>query len=249
MGLSIYGHGRPVTETIMGAVPYTLAVLIPAILLSWIIGNTAGAIAARRRWLDNTILPAGYVLTATPYMWLALVLAFVFGFTFRWFPMGGGYGFNLEPTLSVEFITDLVSHWVLPFMSLFLVMFGGWAIGMRNMIIYELESDYSRYLEALGAPQGLIRNYAFRNAMLPQITGLALQLGVIVAGSLVTEIVFSYPGVGQLVFNAIKAEDYFLMQGIFLFIIVGVLLANFIVDIVYVIVDPRTRVAMRGGTA
>jgi peptide/nickel transport system permease protein len=249
MGLSIYGHGRPVTETIMGAVPYTLAVLIPAILLSWIVGNTAGAIAARRRWLDNTILPAGYVLTATPYMWLALVLAFVFGFTFRWFPMGGGYGFNLEPTLSVEFITDLVSHWVLPFMSLFLVMFGGWAIGMRNMIIYELESDYSRYLEALGAPQGLIRNYAFRNAMLPQITGLALQLGVIVAGSLVTEIVFSYPGVGQLVFNAIKAEDYFLMQGIFLFIIVGVLLANFIVDIVYVIVDPRTRVAMRGGTA
>jgi peptide/nickel transport system permease protein len=112
-----------------------------------------------------------------------------------------------------------------------------------------LESDYSRYLEALGAPQKLIRKYAFRNAMLPQITGLALQLGVVVAGSLVTEIVFSYPGIGSLVFNAIKSEDYFLMQGIFLFIIVGVLLANFVVDIAYVIVDPRTRVGMRGGTA
>jgi peptide/nickel transport system permease protein len=129
------------------------------------------------------------------------------------------------------------------------VQFGGWAIGMRNMIIYELESDYSRYLEALGAPQGLIRKYAFRNAMLPQITGLALQLGVIVAGSLVTEIVFSYPGIGSLLFNAIKSEDYFLLQGIFLFIIVGTLLANFMVDLVYMVVDPRTRIGMRGGTA
>jgi peptide/nickel transport system permease protein len=138
---------------------------------------------------------------------------------------------------------------MLPFLSLFLVMFGGWAIGMRNMIIYELESDYSRYLEALGAPQGLVRKYAFRNAMLPQITGLALQLGVIVSGNLVTEIVFSYPGIGNLLFNAIKSEDYFLLQGIFLFIIAGVLIANFLVDVVYVIVDPRTRVGMRGGTA
>jgi peptide/nickel transport system permease protein len=249
LGMSIFGHGRSVVDTIMAAVPYTLAVLIPAILLSWIIGNTAGAIAARRKFLDNTVLPVGYVLTATPYMWLGLVIAFVFGFLWRWFPMSGGYAPSLEPTLTLKFFIDLVSHWVMPFASLFLVMFGGWAIGMRNMIIYELESDYSRYLEALGAPQGLIRNYAFRNAMLPQITGLALQLGVIVAGSLVTEIVFSYPGVGQLVFNAIKSEDYFLLQGIFLFIIAGVLAANFIVDVVYVIVDPRTRVAMRGGTA
>jgi peptide/nickel transport system permease protein len=249
LGLSIYGDGTPVTQMIMAAVPYTLALLIPAILLSWWAGNSFGALAARRRWLDNTILPVGYVLTATPYMWLAIVLSFVLSFSLRIFPLSGGYGFNLEPTLTWLFFTDLVAHWVLPFMSLFLVMFGGWAIGMRNMIIYELESDYSRYLAALGAPQGLIRKYAFRNAMLPQITGLALQLGVIVAGALVTEIVFSYPGLGHLVFQAIENEDYFLLQGIFLFIIVGVLLANFIVDIVYVIVDPRTRVAMRGGTA
>ena len=249
LGLSIYGNGAPVFDMIMAAVPYTLALLIPAILLSWWAGNTFGALAARRRLLDNTVLPVGYVLTATPYMWLALVLSFVLSFSLRIFPLSGGYGFNLEPTLSWLFFTDLVSHWVLPFLSLFLVMFGGWAIGMRNMIIYELESDYSRYLTALGAPQGLIRKYAFRNAMLPQITGLALQLGVIVAGALVTEIVFSYPGLGHLVFAAIQSGDYFLLQGIFLFIIIGVLLANFLVDLVYVVVDPRTRVAMRGGTA
>ncbi len=249
LGLSIYGHGRPVVETIMAAVPYTLGLLIPAILLSWVLGNGAGALAARRRVLDNTILPAGYVLTATPYMFLALILQFVIAYTMRWMPFSGGYGLNLEPTLTWVFAQDLVAHWLLPFLSLFLVMFGGWAIGMRNMIIYELEADYSRYLEALGAPQGLIRKYAFRNAMLPQITGLALQLGVIVAGSLVTEIVFQYPGMGLLVFNAIKSQDYFLIQGIFLFIIVGVLVANFLVDIVYMIVDPRTRVGMQGGQA
>jgi peptide/nickel transport system permease protein len=249
LGRSIFLHGTPVTQAIMAAVPYTLALLIPAILLSWIIGNTAGAIAARRRVLDNTVLPLGYVLTATPYMWLGIVLSFLFAYTYRIFPLGGGYGFNLEPTLSIKFAQDLAWHWMLPFLSLFLVSFGGWAIGMRNMIIYELESDYSRYLESLGAPQGLIRKYAFRNAMLPQITGLALQLGVIVAGNLVTEVVFQYPGIGQLAFNAIKSEDYFLLQGIFLFIIIGVLLANFLVDVAYVIVDPRTRVGMRGGTA
>ena len=249
LGLSVYGNGTPVVDMITAAVPYTLALLIPAILLSWFLGNSFGAIAARRKFLDNTLLPVGYILTATPYMWLALVLSFLFSITYKIFPISSGYGFDLEPTLTWRFILDLVWHWVLPFMSLFLVMFGGWAIGMRNMIIYELESDYSRYLEALGAPQGLVRKYAFRNAMLPQITGLALQLGVIVAGALVTEIVFSYPGLGRLVFNAINSGDYFLLQGIFLFIIVGVLLANFIVDIVYVIVDPRTRVAMRGGTA
>jgi peptide/nickel transport system permease protein len=249
LGLSIFQNGRPVTEAIMGAVPYTLALLIPAILLSWWAGNHFGALAARRRKLDNTVLPIGYTLTATPYMWLAILLAWLLGFTFRWFPISGGYSYGIEPTLTWEFLIDLFSHWFMPFLSLFLVGFGGWAIGMRNMIIYELESDYSRYLESLGAPQKLVRKYAFRNAMLPQITGLALQLGVVVAGSLVTEVVFSYPGLGNLIFNAIRTEDYFLMQGIFLFIIAGVLIANFLVDIAYVLVDPRTRVGMRGGTA
>ncbi len=249
LGRSVYVQGAPVWDTIMAAVPYTLALLIPAILLSWWAGNSFGALAARRKWLDSAVLPVGYILTATPYMWLGIVLSFVFAFSLRMFPLGGGYGFNLEPSLTWRFFTDLVAHWILPFLSLFMVMFGGWAIGMRNMIIYELESDYSRYLEALGAPQRLVRKYAFRNAMLPQITGLALQLGVIVAGSLVTEIVFAYPGVGSLLYNAIKSEDYFLLQGIFLFVIAGTLIANFMVDVVYVIVDPRTRVGMRGGTA
>lgn len=249
LGRSVYLSGRPVTDVIMAALPYTLALLIPAVLLSWWTGNKAGAYAARRRVLDNTVLPVGYLLTATPYMWLAIMLAWIFATLLGWFPISGGYSYGIEPSLSLEFLKDLVWHWFLPFLSLFLVMFGGWAIGMRNMIIYELDADYSRYLAALGAPSSLTRRYAFRNAVLPQVTGLALSLGVIVAGALVTEIVFSYPGIGKLLLAAVQNQDYFLLQGIFLFIIVGVLIANFVVDIAYVLVDPRTRVGMAGGTA
>jgi peptide/nickel transport system permease protein len=249
LGRSVYLAGRPVTDVILASLPYTLALLIPAILLSWWAGNKFGAFAARRRFVDDAVLPIGYILSATPYMWLAIMVAWILGSVLRVFPISGGYSYALEPALSWTFLASLIEHWFMPFLSLFLVMFGGWAIGMRNMIIYELDADYSKYLDALGAPSGLVRRYAFRNAVLPQVTGLALQLGVIVAGALVTEIVFSYPGLGKLLLAAVQNEDYFLLQGIFLFVIVGVLIANFLVDIAYVRLDPRTRVGMSGGTA
>ena len=247
LGTSILQFPSSVTSIIVHAAPYTLGLLIPAILLSWYAGNKVGALAARRKILDNTALPVSYALTATPYMWLAILLSWIFAVTWRVFPVGFAYDPTATRGLSWAFVGSLLYHWFLPFLSLFLVAFGGWAIGMRNMIIYELESDYSHYLAALGAPRRLIRKYAFRNAMLPQITGLALQLGAILAGSLVTEIVFSYPGLGYQIYRAITNEDYFVIQGIFLFIIVGVLIANFLVDLVYVIVDPRTRIGMQGG--
>ncbi len=247
LGVSILRFPTPVTDVIMGAVPYDLALLLPAILLSWWAGNHFGAYAARNKRLDNTLLPIGYILTATPYMWLGILLAWAFCIAWQIFPLAGGYGFDLRPDLSLTFIWSLVSHWFLPFASLFLVGFGGWAIGMRNMIIYELEADYSHYLEALGAPRKLIRKYAFNNAILPQITGLALQLGVVVAGALATEVVFAYPGIGYQILQAIQNQDYFLLQGCFLFVVGGVLLANFIIDIAYVLVDPRTRTGMQGG--
>jgi peptide/nickel transport system permease protein len=249
LGTSIYLFPKPVTEVIMNAVPYDVALLLPAILLSWLAGNHFGAFAARSKWLDNTISPLGYILTATPYMWLGILLAWFFGIVLGVFPIAGAYSFSLNPTWSWRFVFDVLHHWFLPFISLFIVMFGGWAIGMRNLIIYELESDYSHYLEVLGAPRRLIRKYAFNNAILPQLTGLALQLGVIVAGALVTEVVFSYPGIGYLLLAAIQNQDYFLIQGCFLFIIIGVLLSNFIIDIVYVLFDPRTRKGMTGETA
>jgi peptide/nickel transport system permease protein len=246
LGSSILYFPTPVTELILGALPYTIALLVPAILLSFWAGNKVGALAARRKMLDNTVLPVGYVLTATPQMWLAIVLAWVFGTTLALFPVGGAYSLALQPEWSLEFIGSFLYHWILPFSALFLVAFGGWAIGMRNMIIYELEADYSNYLNALGAPTKLVRRYAYRNALLPQITGLALALGAVVAGAIVVEIVFSYPGLGTLTLTAIQNRAYFLIQGIFLFLITGVLIANFIIDIAYVIIDPRTRVGMQG---
>jgi len=246
LGTSVYLFPQRVADVLRRAVPYDLFLLLPSILLSWWVGNKFGAFAARHKWLDNTVLPVGYILTATPYMWLGILLAWLFGIVLGIFPIAGAYSFAMRPHLSLVFVADVLKHWFLPFCSLFLVFVGGWAIGMRNMIIYELEADYSHYLEALGAPRRLIRAYAFRNAILPQITGLALQLGVIVAGALVTEVVFSYPGIGYLLLAAIQNQDYFLIQGCFLFIISGVLLANFAIDIAYVIVDPRTRLGMTG---
>lgn len=246
LGISAYLFPKPVIDVLIQAIPYDIFLLLPSIILSWITGNKFGAYAARTKRLDNTILPIGYTLTATPYMWLGILLAWVFGIVLGIFPIAGAYSFQMQPHLSWTFIKSVFMHWFLPFASLFLVGFGGWAIGMRNMIIYELEQDYSHYLEALGAPRSLVRRYAFRNAVLPQLSGLALQLGVIVAGALVTEVVFSYPGIGYLLLAAIQNQDYFLIQGCFLFIIIGVLLANFVIDITYVIVDPRTRMGMQG---
>ena len=224
LGVSISNFPTPVWELIRGALPYTLALLIPA-----------------------TVLPVSYVLTATPQMWLGIVLAWVFASSLAIFPVSGAYDLSIQPSWSLEFVRSFLHHWVLPFAALFLVAFGGWAIGMRNMIIYELEADYSNYLAALGAPTKLVRKYAYRNALLPQITGLALALGAVVAGAIVVEIVFSYPGLGTLTLSAIQNRDYFLIQGIFLFLIVGVLIANFIIDITYVFIDPRTRIGMQGG--
>ena len=177
---------------------------------------------------------------------LGVLLVYVFAFRLGIFPVSGAYDFSLQPEWSWEFARSFLAHWFLPFLTLFLVSFGGWAIGMRNLIIYELEADYANYLQALGAPNRLVRKYAYRNAVLPQMSGLALALGAVVGGALVTEIIFGYPGIGTLTITAIQNRDYFLLQGIFLFIIVGVLVANFIVDIAYVIVDPRTRTGLQG---
>jgi peptide/nickel transport system permease protein len=249
MGVSIGNFPAKVTTLIGQALPYTLALLVPAIALSYILGNRLGAAAARRKALDNTVLPAGYIFQAMPYPWLALVIPYLLAVVWHVFPLSGGYSNNLLPSWNWTFIWSLLSHWFLPFLTVFLVSLGGWAIGMRNLVIYELENDSSRYLRALGARERVIRRYAYRNASLPQLSGLALQLGVVVGGNIVTEIAFQYPGLGKLLYTAIGNKDFFLLQGIFIFIVIGVLLANFIIDLVFISIDPRTRLSMQGAPA
>ncbi len=248
-GVSLWAFPAKVSTLIFQALPYTLALLVPAIMLSYILGNRLGAAAARRKLLDNSVLPLGYVFQAIPYPWLALALAYLLGAVLHWFPISGGYDPGLVPAFSWTFISSLLYHWFLPFLTVFLVSLGGWAIGMRNLVIYELENDSSRYLRALGAKERVVRRYAYRSASLPQLSGLALALGVVVGGNIVTEYAFSYPGLGHLIFEAISNQDYFLLQGIFIFIIIGVLVANFIIDIIYVTVDPRTRLSMQGASS
>jgi len=138
LGISSYVFPTPVSKILLRAVPYDIFLLVPAISLAWYAGNKFGAFAARSKWLDNTVSPVGYVLTATPYMWLGILLAYFFGIVLGIFPIAGAYSFSLTPNLSFKFIGSVFHHWFLPFISLFLVEFGGWAIGMRNMIIYEL---------------------------------------------------------------------------------------------------------------
>jgi peptide/nickel transport system permease protein len=170
----------------------------------------------------------------------------LFGPVWHLFPIAYGYDQGLVPHFDWAFISSLLYHWFLPFLTLFLVSLGGWAIGMRNLVIYELENDSSRYLRALGANERVIRGYAYRNASLPQLSGLALALGVVIGGNIVTEIVFNYPGLGNLIFKAISNQDFFLLQGIFIFVVLGVLIANFVIDLVFIAVDPRTRLSMQG---
>ncbi len=249
LGTSMYYFPESVTSVIGQHILYTAGLLVPAIVLAYFVGNRLGAMAARRRLLDNSVLPSSYVISATPYQWFAMLLGFFVGGVWHLLPQSNAFAFGTSPTWTWTFIWDFAQHWILPFLSLFFIQLGGWAIGMRNLIIYELESDYAHWLQALGSPPRLVRRYAYRNAALPQLTGLAMALGTFVAGQIVTEVVFNYPGLGLVFYNAITNSDVFLMQGVFLILIIGVLVANFAIDIVYVLVDPRTRVSMMGAVA
>jgi peptide/nickel transport system permease protein len=246
LGISITRYPAPVMDIIKDAVIYDYIILLPSIVLSWIIGNKLGAVSGVNKKVDNFMMPVFYFLTSSPYFWFALVVSYVFGIVLGVFPTSHAYSATMRPGWNWAFIADFFMHWFMPFLTMFLVQLGGWAIGMRNMIIYETNTNYSKYMESLGASDKLIRNYGFRNGILPQVTGLAISLGTIISGSVLTQVVFSYPGLGYTMVQAIKESDYFLIQGCFLFLILMVLLANFVVDIVYMIIDPRVRHSYSG---
>ena len=245
-GISIIQFPTPVMDIIKRAIVFDLLLLIPAIVLGWIVGNKLGALSGVNKKADNMMMPVFYFLTSSPYFWLAGVVAFFLGVVLDLFPISGAYSPTMIPGGNIPFIIDYLKHWILPFLSLFLVDLGGWAIGMRNMIIYERSSNYSKYMEALGASDRLIRSYGFRNGVLPQVTGLALRLAGIIGGAITVETVFNYPGLGRMMLNAVFNQDYFLLQGIFLTIVAMTLVANFLVDLVYMFIDPRVRLSLEG---
>lgn len=242
LGTSFLNYPKKVTEIIAGAIPWTLALQIPTIIFGWIFGNILGALAAYKRGVyDGVIFPAALLANAVPFFAFGMLLVYIFALQFNLFPAIGGYAQDLMPSMSWEFISSAAYYYVLPFLSIFLILAGGQAIGMRSMCIYELGTDYIKYAKWLGMKEHKIVFYMFRNAMLPQLTGLALSIGMMVGGALITEMIFSYPGLGMSMLTAIQGNDYPLIQGITLLVTLSVLIANFSVDILIGFLDPRVK--------
>ena len=245
-GVSFSQYPRTVADIIASSVGWTLALQLPAILLGWLLGNILGAVAAYIKGVfDKAILPAFLFISNVPAFGLAVILLTIFGVTLGWAPTSGAYGYDLIPNMSWTFVKSVFAHYQLPFWAIVLTTIGGQAIGMRSMSIYELNADYVKYSRFLGIKDRKIVGYVFRNAMLPQITGLAMSLGTMMGGALVSEIIFSYPGIGTTMMSAIKGNDYPLLSACTLIITVMVLVANLLVEIIYGVIDPRIKAAQQ----
>lgn len=243
-GFSFSQYPRPVADVLASSIWWTVCLQFPAIIVGWLIGNTLGALAAYLRGgFDKVLMPISIFVSNLPQFGMAIILLVVFSITLKWFPVAGGYGFDLMPSFSWEFIWSVIKHYQLPFFSIVLIAIGGQAIGMRSMSIYELNADYVKYARFLGIKDRKIIGYVFRNAMLPQITGLALSLGTMIGGALVAEIVFSYPGLGYTLLNGISGQDYPLISASTMIVTVMVLVANFVIEILYGLIDPRIKAA------
>ncbi|RLK52341.1 ABC transporter permease [Microbacterium telephonicum] len=246
LGISFSKFPTPVTELIAGALPWTIVLVGLATIISFILGVGVGAWVGWRRgtWVDH-LVPATTVLQSIPYFWLALIMISVFSVGLGIFPIIGGYDvfeFPSGPEWSWAFFGSAVYHGILPAVTIVLSSVGGWLLGMRNMMVSTLAEDYIVTAEAKGLkPMRILKAYATRNAAIPSVAGFAITLGFIVAGSIVMEQVFTYPGIGKLMFTAVQNNDYALMQGVFLVITLTVLAANFIMDLVYGFIDPRAR--------
>lgn len=243
-GLSFSQYPRPVSDIIGSAIGWTIALQLPAILVGWIIGNVLGALAAYiRKGFDKVLMPVFLFLSSMPAFGMAVVLLVIFGVYLKIAPTAGAYAYDMIPHLSWDFIWSVITHYQLPFWSIVLVSIGGQAVGMRSMSIYELNADYVKYARFLGIKDRKIVGYVFRNAMLPQVTGLAMSIGTMIGGALVAEIIFSYPGLGSAMYTAVTAADYPLISATTLIITIMVLIATFVLDIIYGFIDPRVKAA------
>jgi len=243
-GFSFSFYPRTVASVIKSSIWWTICLQFPAIIVGWLIGNTLGALAAyRKKGFDKVLMPVSIFVSNFPAFGMAVILMVVFGVGLKWFPTSGGYGFDLIPNLSWKFIWSVIVHYQLPFWSIVLIAIGMQAIGMRSMAIYELNADYVKYSRFMGIKDRKIIRYVFRNAMLPQVTGLALSIGTMVGGALVAEIIFSYPGLGYTMLNAIMGGDYPLISATTLIVTLMVLTTMFLIDIIYAFIDPRIKAA------
>ncbi|HEX7737830.1 MAG TPA: ABC transporter permease [Ktedonobacteraceae bacterium] len=244
LGTSFTYIPTPVSTVLAQEIPWTLALIGMSVIISFVLGTLIGVLIAWRRgsFLDSILPPFLTFFSAIPYFWLALIMLYILAYTMGWFPPNGGYdtGVSVGPTL--DFLGSALYHGILPALTIVLASIAGWMLGMRNSMITTLTEDYVLLAQAKGLSEfRVMLSYAARNAILPNVTGFALSLGFVVGGSLLTEVVFSYPGIGFALLQAAQNSDYPLLQGIFLLIALGVLGANFVADLVYVVLDPRVR--------
>lgn len=243
-GISYTFFPTPVSTLIAQALPWTLGLVGVMTIIAFTSGTALGVLAAWRRGRAyDTGATVGFTfLSALPYFWTALLLLYVFGFVLGWFPIKDGYSVDATPNLSFAFLLDAGRHSVLPGATILISSLGGWLLGMRNNMINTLSEDYVVFASANGIRARTVAlRYAARNAILPNLTAFGMALGLVVGGSILTEVVFGYPGIGSLLYNAVVNQDYPLMQAIFLIITVSVLVANFLVDLLYGVLDPRSR--------
>ncbi len=241
-GISITRFPTPVSEMIAVALPWTILLIATSTLIAFVLGTLLGALLAWSKsprlvqWLGPPLL----TLSAIPYYLLGLILVFLFAFTLHLLPLGGGYEFGTVPGWNATFIADAFRHSILPAFSIVLSAMGSWALSMRGMMITVQGEDYIAMAEAKGLKERRIfLRYGLRNALLPQTTALALSLGYVVSGSVLVEVVFGYPGVGNLLYQAIRTFDYFIIYGAVFMVIVAIGLATLILDLTYPLLDPR----------
>jgi peptide/nickel transport system permease protein len=244
LGVSTNYFPTPVTDVIRQDIPWTLVLLSMSVLLSFAIGTLLGILTAWKRGsaLDTVLSSVLTFFYSILYPWLALLAVFFLGFTLGWFPFSDGYDLSTTPGWNFDFILSAAYHAILPALTLIVSTVAGWMMTMRNSMITTLSEDYVLMARAKGLPtRRVMFGYAARNAILPSVTGLAIAVGAVVGGQLLVEIVFSYPGIGYALFQAIQSQDYALADGILLLVIVVTVVMNLIVDLLYVLLDPRMR--------
>lgn len=245
LGNSIQYFPTPVATIIGQDIGWSIMLGGVAVVISFVLGCLLGIIAAWKRGtlLDTLLSPIMNFLSAIPYFWLALLSLFLFSYLLDWFPLSGGYdSANIDPGWSLDYIGSIIWYSFLPAMTLVISSLAGWMLTMRNSMITTLSEDYVLMARAKGLSEARIMFwYAARNAVLPNITGFAIAIGAIVGGQLLTEMVFSYPGIGYALLQAVNQQDYAMVQSVFLIITLAVLGANFLADMLYTFLDPRVR--------
>jgi peptide/nickel transport system permease protein len=241
-GLSIAFYPTPVSQVIGGAIWWTLILVGVTTVLSFIIGTTIGIVAGWRPGsrVDSIVSPLSVLFGSLPFFWVAMLAVLYLGIDLKWFPYSHGSDPNVPIGFTVQFLSTAIPHAILPAATIMLSSVGGWVFGMRNMMVTTVSDDYVLLATAKGLRRSRVMfTYAARNAILPSVSGFAMALGFVVGGSLLAEIVFAYPGVGYMMFDAVSNDDYPLMQALFLVISLSVLAANFVADSVYSLLDPR----------